>query len=669
MNEAEFDAIISRKDINKIRDLAELPDLTLELQRKLYAFPDSAVRNSVVEKIQDKTIVDSVLAAGDPMAIRWAVRNPLVTREQLELVAEIPQTDVLCAVASNAKSDLLILKRCREHARQDEYPFAINGKIVTNPNVTNQLVQEIFDEFGLPDETYHGYGRYLECLAAGPETPIAILKLLSTKEDKSWSKSLISALLNNPSTTLEIQRDIFVRGGVDERSVVARSEGTKPDLLLQILTGEDATLKQAMVSRRTLSPEIFDQLFNDSEAIVRAAFGARSDLTTENVKSMVRDKSAIVREAVAYYDVDDLSLLDPLIEDTSIKVSSALCSLKKRDKSSGALVDAPERENIAKAAALFKSGVKPKKKPVSIGDKLEDIKSEELTQYRFEELQKNDSVTLRVGGIMRAHELGLIDLKTAVRLLNDQGGVGTAPREAWLKDRALNWQSIQLRTTLDMQIWFRTSIEDLLDKKNKLPEDFLIQVIKIRYGKYNWLILENQELSKACLLAFVDSEIFYDYGPSKFIQIAMLTHPLMDIDVFRALTQCKFKVVREAVFAHELTPMEILKLGLEDKDGDVRGGVIANPRFSYSEVEKFLKERGYASKIGVLRRSDCPPSVLAEFAVNKQLEIRLTVASNPSTPADSLLLLAGDAEKEIRAAAVKNPSATAEAKAIASLLN
>ena len=267
---------------------------------------------------------------------------------------------------------------------------------------------------------------------------------------------------------------------------------------------------------------------------------------------------------------------------------------------------------------MFKSGVKPKKKPVLIGDKLEVIKSEVVTQSRFEELQNSESVTLRVAGIMRAHELGLIDLQTAVRLLDDQGGVGTAPREAWLKDRALNWQRIQLQTTLDMQLWFRTSIEDLLDKRNKLPEDFLIRIIKIRYGKYNWLIYQNQKISKACLLAFVESEMFFDYGPNKFVQVAMLTHPLMDVDVYRALTECKFKVVREAVFAHEKTPIEILRLGLEDKDGEIRGGVIANPRFKYSEVEEFLKERGFASKVGVLRRIDCPPSALAEFAVNKQ---------------------------------------------------
>jgi len=84
--------------------------------------------------------------------------------------------------------------------------------------------------------------------------------------------------------------------------------------------------------------------------------------------------------------------------------------------------------------------VKTKRKPASIGDKLGFIKFEELTQTRFEELLKDDSVTLRVAGIMRGHELGLIDLETAVSLLDDQGGVGTAPREAWLKDRALNWQ-------------------------------------------------------------------------------------------------------------------------------------------------------------------------------------------------------------------------------------
>ena len=672
MDDTEFEDILSRKDIIKIRELANAPDLSLELQRKLFAYPDSEVKNSIVKKINDKSIVDSVLASGDPIAMLCAVGNPLVTRDQLVEAAEIKQTDLLGAVASNSKSDLAILKRCREHARQDKYPFAIIGKIVMNPNVTSELIQEMFDEFGFPEESYFGYDRYLKSLASSPDTPLEILRILSTKEDKSWGRSLISALINNPSVTLEIQKNIFDRGGDEERVVIAKSEGTKTELLEQILSLDDATVKEAMVRRRTLTPEFFNQLFNDSEPRVRAAFASRDDLTAEQIKRLVIDKSALVREAVAYYDVDDLSLLDPLIEDTSIKVSTALCSLKKREKSFPfnyqALIPAPERENLAKAAALFKSGVKPKKKPVSIGDKLEVIKSEVVTQSRFEELQNSESVTLRVAGIMRAHELGLIDLQTAVRLLDDQGGIGTAPREAWLKDRALNWQRIQLQTTLDMQLWFRTSIEDLLDKRNKLPEDFLIRIIKIRYGKYNWLIYQNQKISKACLLAFVESEMFFDYGPNKFVQVAMLTHPLMDVDVYRALTECKFKVVREAVFAHEKTPIEILRLGLEDKDGEIRGGVIANPRFKYSEVEEFLKERGFASKIGVLRRVDCPPSVLAEYAVNKQMEIRLTVAANPATPIDSLLLLAGDADSLVRQTVIKNPSATAEVKAITSLL-
>jgi hypothetical protein len=270
---------------------------------------------------------------------------------------------------------------------------------------------------------------------------------------------------------------------------------------------------------------------------------------------------------------------------------------------------------------------------------------------------------------MRGHELGLIDLKTAVRLLDDQGGVGTAPREAWLKDRALNWQSIQLQTVLEMQLWFRSSIEDLLNARNKLPEDFLLRILKIHYGKYNWLVYENQKVTKPCLLALVETEMFFwSKQAGSFVQIAMLAHPLMDIDVYMALTGCKFKAVRSALYAVDKTPMEILRLGLEDKDGEVRGGVIANPRFKYSEVERFLKERGYASKIGVLRRSDCPAPVLAEFATNKQLEIRTTVAENPSTPVDSLLILAGDENSMVRRLASKNPSATPEVKAIASLL-
>lgn len=674
MDEAEFDAILSRKDINKIRDLAEMPDLSIELQRKLFAYPDSEVRNSLVKTIQDKAIVDSVLASGDPMAIRWAVRNPLVTRDQLAQAAEIAQTDVLGAVASNTKSDLAILRRCIEISRLVELPFYIYGQVVTNPNVTSELIQEIYDEFGVPGNFDVRYNYYLECLASSPKTPIKILNTLIETRFVIGSHSFAAALMNNPSATLDVQRKLFEGGWFDDQIVIARSDGTKLELLQEILAGNDANLREAMVWRKNLPSQISEILFKDSDAKVRAAFGRRDDLTTEQVMSMVNDKSAIVREAIAYYDVDDLSLLEPLIEDTSAKVSTALRSGKKRDRTAPfhqeGFVDAPERKAFAEVAATqYKFGVKTKKKPASIGDKLGFIKFEELTQARFEELLKDESVTLRVAGIMRGHELGLIDLKTAVRLLGDQGGVGTAPREAWLKDRALNWQSIQLRTTLDMQIWFRSSIEDLLDKRNKLPEDFLIRVIKIRYGKYNWLIYQNQKISKACLLAFVESEMFFDYGPNKFVQVEMLTHPLMDKDVYEALTECKFKVVREAVFAHEKTPMEVLKLGLEDKDGEIRGGVIANPRFKYSEVEKFLKERGFASKIGVLRRSDCPPSVLAEFAMNKQLEIRLTVASNPSTPADSLLLLAGDAEKEIRAAAVKNPNATTEAKAIASLID
>lgn len=89
MDEAEFDAIISRNDINKIRDLAELPDLSLELQRKLFGYSDSEVKNSLVKKIQDKAIVDSVLASGDPMAMRSAV---------VKFVGELSQTHALSTV-------------------------------------------------------------------------------------------------------------------------------------------------------------------------------------------------------------------------------------------------------------------------------------------------------------------------------------------------------------------------------------------------------------------------------------------------------------------------------------------------------------------------------------------------------------------------------------------
>ena len=669
MDEAEFDAILSRKDINKTRDLAELSDLSLELQRKLFAYPDSEVRNSLVKKIQDKAIVDSVLASGDPMAIRWAVRNPLVTRDQLAQAAEIAQTDVLGAVASNAKSDLAILKRCVELSRQVEHEFFIYGEIVNNPNVTSDLIQEIYDEFGVPRTAHFRYDSYLANLASSPKTPIKVLNTLIETRHWAFSRSFASALMNNPSATLDVQKNLFHHGFRDDFVAIARADGTKPELLQEILNNGDASLKENMVWRTTLTKDLAEKLFKDSEAKVRAAFGRRNDLTTEQVMSMVKDKSAIVREAIAYYDVDDLSLLEPLIEDTSAKVATALRSGKKRDRTAPfhqeGFVDAPERKILAEVAtAQYKSGVKTKKKPVSIGDKLGFIKVEELTQARFEELEKDESVTLRVAGIMRGHELGLIDLKTAVRLLDDQGGVGTAPREAWLKDRALNWQSIQLQTTLDMQLWFRSSVEDLLDKKNKLPEDFLIRVIKIHYGKFNWLIFENQKVTKACLLALVETEMFL----GSFVQIAMLSHPLMDKDVYMALTECKFKAAREALYSAEKTPMEVLQVGLSDKDGEVRGGVIANPRFKYSEVEKFLKERGFVSKIGVLRRSDCPASVLAEYAESKQLEIRLAVAANPSTPVDSLLLLAGDAESDIRLAAVKNPSATAEVKTIASLL-
>jgi hypothetical protein len=668
MDEAEFDAIVSRKDINKIRDLAEMPDLSLELQRKLFAYPDSEVQNSLVKKIQDESIVDSVLASGDPMAIRWAVRNPLVTREQLAQAAEIAQTDVLGAVASNAKSDLAILKRCVELSRQVELPFFIYGEIVSNPNVTSDLIQEIYDEFGIPGDLDVRYNYYLECLASSPKTPLGILNTLIETRFVILSYSFPAALMNNPSATLDLQKKLFESGWHDEQIVIARSDGTKQELLQEILVGDDASLREAMVWRKTLPSHISEKLFKDSEAKVRAAFGRRNDLTTEQVMGMVKDKSAIVREAIAFYDVDDLSLLEPLIEDTSAKVSTALRSGKKRDRTAPfhqeGFVDAPERKAFAEvAAAQYISGVKTKKKPVSIGDKVGFIKVEELTQARYEELEKDESVTLRVAGIMRGHELGLIDLKTAVRLLDSQGGVGTAPREAWLKDRALNWQSIQLQTTLDMQLWFRTSVEELLDKKNILPEDFLIRVIDVHYWKFNWLIFKNQIVTKACLLGLVDTN---DAGT--FVQIAMLSHPLMDMDVYMALTECKFKAVREALYSAEKTPMEILRLGLEDKDGEVRGGVIANPRFKYSEVEKFLKERGFASKIGVLRRNDCPQSVLAAFAVNKQMEIRLIVAANPATPIDSLLLLAGDTDSTVRQTVIKNQSATAEVKAIASLL-
>jgi hypothetical protein len=656
MTQDLFDVLLGNANEYSLRQLAINYDLTTEMKRKLYLVNDDQIKQTLLRDIDDKKIVDSAIASNIPKLLMGALRNPLVTSEQLAAHVNTQEPDVLNAIVHNPNADSLILTQAFENIGISALPHFILGYIVTHPNVSSELIEKIYKTHPTPTKDEFGYMSYLESFAKSPRTPAHLLTTIAAIEDKTYSHSLVKAVIANPQSTAEIQRVIVKKAIQSELHILASHENTHPEILAELKSLNNAEVSAAMVRNKSISPALFTELFNDPEAKVRAAFGLRDDLKPEHIRAMVADKSALVREAVAYYDVEDISLLEPLIQDSSAKVHAALISF----------IDDPKRKALAEAAKEFKSGVKPKKKPVTIGDKVALIKEEALTQARFEELAKEESVTLRVAGIMRGHEIGLIDLKTAVKSLDSQGGTGVAPKEAWLKDRALNWQGLQLDTALDMQFWFKSSMEDLLDKKNVLPEEFLIRVIKVRYGRYNELIFRNQTLTKACLLAMVDSEMVYGVS---FIQVEMLDHPLIDIDVYTALAACKFKAVRNALFAHKKTPMEVLKMGLEDKDGDVRGGVIANDRFTFKEVERFLQERGYASKVGVLRRIDCPAAVLTEHASSKQMEVRLTVAANPSTPMDSLLLLAADGEKEVRRAAVANPVANAEVKAIASLLD
>ena len=665
MTEELFQALLNNSQPYFLRQLALNDTLTTEMHRKLYLVQDDELQRHILARIDDKDILAQALASGNNSKVMGAVLNKLVTPEQLNLAADINDPDILSRIASNKNSTLEILEKCvKKIASVSKLPFYTYSSVISHPNVTSELIDFIYSTYGLLPKEDWSYASYLGDFARSPKTPKYILLELAKFAE---IRNLVSSLMKNPAVDAQVQEIILKRGDENELKDMSKSENVAPSILEQLLKHSNPEVRSAIVSRPDLTADQSALLFNDVDAIVRAEFALRSDLSEEQVKTLVGDKSALVREYIAEYDVDDLELLAPLTEDKSVKVFTAITSLKKRSKS-GEYHDAPERKWLVDAATTFKAGVKPKKKLVTIGDKVSEIKNESLTQERFDELSKEESVTLRVAAVMRGHEVGLIDLPIAVKLLDAAGTTGVAPREAWLKDRALNWQKIKLQTALDMQFYFKSSMEDLLGKNNELPEDFLIRVIKVRYGKYNWAIYQNQKLTKNCLMELVDSEMFYGDGPD-FIQVEMLSNKLMDLDVYKALTACKFKVVRTALYADPKTPREVLDMGLEDKDGDIRAGVIANPRYKYSEVDRFLADRGYASKIGVLRREDCPPSVLEEHASNKQMEVRLTVAANPSTPTDALLLLAADGEKQVRKAAVANPRASAEVKAIATLLN
>lgn len=665
MTEELFQALLNNSQPYFLRQLALNDTLTTEMHRKLYLVQDDELQRHILARIDDKDILAQALASGSNSKVMGAVLNKLVTPEQLNLAADINDPDILSRIASNKNSTLEILEKCvKKIASVSKLPFYTYSSVISHPNVTSELIDFIYSTYGLLPKEDWSYASYLGDFARSPKTPKYILLELAKSVE---IRDLVSNLMKNPAVDAQVQEIILKRGDENELKVMCKSENVDPSILEQLLKHSNPEVRSAIVSRPDLTADQSALLFNDVDAIVRAEFALRSDLSEEHIKTLVGDKSALVREYIAEYDVDNLEFLAPLTEDKSVKVFTAITSLKKRSKS-GEYLDAPERKWLVDAATTFKAGVKPKKKPVTIGDKVSEIKKESLTQERFDELSKEESVTLRVAAIMRGHEVGLIDLPIAVKLLDAAGTTGVAPREAWLKDRALNWQKIKLQTALDMQFYFKSSMEDLLGKNNELPEDFLIRVIKVRYGKYNWAIYQNQKLTKNCLMELVDSEMFYGDGPD-FIQVEMLSNKLMDLDVYKALTACKFKVVRTALYADPKTPREVLDMGLEDKDGDIRAGVIANPRYKYSEVERFLGDRGYASKIGVLRREDCPAAVLEEHASSKQMEVRLTVAANPSTPSDALLLLAADGEKEVRKAAVANPRASAEVKAIATLLN
>ena len=297
MSQKLFDALLNNSQPYFLKQLALNDSINTEMQRRLYAVQDPEIQQVILMRIDDKEILAEALSSTTISKLMGVAANPHLSAAQLDSLSSVSNPDVLSRVASNHGTSLKTLEKCVESiASVSQMPHYTYSSAFIHPNVSSELVEKIYKTYGLPAKDSWSYSTYLVRLAQGSKTPVWILEEVAAIPDESYQLQVVSALLENPSTTLSVQEIIAARGVVEELKVLAKSSNTKPEVTAKLMGLNNSEVRVALVQRENLTPALFAELFHDSDMKVRAEFAYRNDLKREHIQAMVADKSALVRE-------------------------------------------------------------------------------------------------------------------------------------------------------------------------------------------------------------------------------------------------------------------------------------------------------------------------------------------------------------------------------------
>lgn len=166
-------------------------------------------------------------------------------------------------------------------------------------------------------DLYERGSSFYRSLAANPSTPIEILDFLSQEK----GGDIRSALLGNPSTSANTLQSLAeVSRDLRSKTFIAKNPSTPPSTLEAYANGDSASLKKAVSSNVNVPDALAESLSKDSCPIIRGAIARNPSISLELLTLLASDSEPWVRSCVACNRNADIDTLRSLAMDPSSPV-------------------------------------------------------------------------------------------------------------------------------------------------------------------------------------------------------------------------------------------------------------------------------------------------------------------------------------------------------------
>jgi uncharacterized membrane-anchored protein YhcB (DUF1043 family) len=442
-------------------------------------------------------------------------------------------------------------------------------------------------------------------------TPPEVLHSLASYPDRSETKLLATALVNNPNTPMKTFELLAYAERFSVRETAASSKNISPALLSSLSSESDSAVLSAVAANPNTPHEILQKLSAHLDSHVRRSIAENPSVTAALIESLANDESPVVQATAAKHALCAKETLLRLSKHVDLSVLSAIAANPNTpDAAFEDLCNNPMRDSL-----MYHLMNNPSF-PIRLIEALKDDKKfrQYATWSRREEVQE----VVVVAKSWKARESLARGYNTTAEVLAELAKDKTALVRAAV---AFNQNTKQ------------ETIEELCaDRDTKVKARALAKSLAWRES------IREEELT------------FIQQSPEEGPRAILAEYPRLPAKFHSLLSRDPEHHVRVKIAKRQDISPSLLKELATDKEVYVRIAVAENPNINEETIQLLATQEQWIV-VRLLGNQKTPLEVIEALSRSRDAGIRHSVASSANTPRALLEVLTKDPAEYVRAKA------------------